>query len=210
METDSQNRPSLGSEFMLKEYDRIIQHWLDETRQAEQRVSFFLTLATATTGAIILVSQTSLLPNGLFYVVAQGTLIILLLFGITFLNRLAWRGCQTRAFRQSLIDIQNYFAILDPEVARYLEMQRRIYSGRQHKSTISAIVLGRFGGTLIDTMILGNALIIAGIAAIWLLANGYTTENTVMWVVVTVILSMTILYVYGYLVRRISWPWQYY
>ena len=57
MHSDQNEGNSSSIEFMLKEYDRINELWIDENSQAERRVNFFLSIASATIGAIFLIFQ---------------------------------------------------------------------------------------------------------------------------------------------------------
>ena len=83
MKEENNLKPTSSEDFMLKEYDRIHQLWIDENLQAERRVNFFLTITSGTIGAIIVIFE---IGNIEFYssqVGLVGVLIVLFLFGLT-------------------------------------------------------------------------------------------------------------------------------
>ncbi len=113
-----------SAEFMLKEYDRFVQLFIEENRQTEQRVNFFLTIASGAVGVIILISQVSKLSGEILYVATLAVLVVLLLFGLSILNRTVTRIVQNRTYHEILVEVQKYFATRDPEVAAYLEFKK--------------------------------------------------------------------------------------
>jgi hypothetical protein len=110
-----------NKEFMLKEHERVYMLMLDESRQAEQRVAFFITMASAVIAAFALLAQTSQIPDQILSPAIQGILIVLFLYGLTTLNRINARDIQNKAYGRLLAQIQNCFAESDPKIKVYIE-----------------------------------------------------------------------------------------
>jgi hypothetical protein len=100
MDPKSINERTYGVEFMMHEYERVHTLVLDEIRQSEQRVNFFLTIATTVGGALLLFSQLSTLTLEIKFAAIERILAVLLLFGLITFNRLNSRIVQLRAFRK--------------------------------------------------------------------------------------------------------------
>lgn len=197
-------------EFLLKEYDRIHTLWMDEGHQAEQRVNFFLTIASAAIGALIIFPQLVNLSSTTLTLAAIGVLGILLLLGINVLNRLNLRTVQQRAFRKSLSEIHNYFASQDKEIGEYIERQKRIYFVPSHKNSFSRFIQNNFTGGLNDLMIVCNALIIGGLILILLTYFGFTPIFIFIGTLLTTILAERLLHIYiNFVVTKLR-PWLYY
>jgi hypothetical protein len=58
MNSEASQQNNYSSEFMLKEYERLHGLVLDEIRQSEQRVNFFVAISSAAGDAMILFLQT--------------------------------------------------------------------------------------------------------------------------------------------------------
>jgi hypothetical protein len=197
---EQRNQTNHSAEFMLKEYERLHELRMSEVARADQRVNFFLTIASAIGGVTIVVSQISTLPIETLSAIIQGTLIIVLLFGITILNRLNARDAQVNASRQLMAEIQDYFARGDPDIAVYLSKQRTLQEQTQ-KFAIATIIVARLGGSLTDLMIMSNSLLCGGIVLVRLLGMRYPIQAVVVWTIATVIISMMLLHVYSRLIR---------
>lgn len=199
-----------SAEFMLKEYERVCELWVDESHQAEQRVNFFLTITSGGTGAIILVFQLSTLSKEFIYIFAVGVLLVLLLFGVIFLNRLIARTVQVKAFQQSLAEIQDYFGQRDPEIAQYLKKQRGIYQARRYRFKFVSFIFTVLGGGLANIVVLANGLICGGITLLLLSRVGYPIQAIALWTLVTIVLSILFLCIYGLFLKGKMPIWRYY
>ena len=197
-------------EFLFKEYDRIHSLWMDENHQVEQRVNFFLTIASASVGGLIVISQITALPAISIGVAAEGVLILLLLFGVTVLNRLNLRTVQVRALRQSMQEIQKYFATHDSEISSYLENQKKYYFVADYKNAFFRYIQNSFTGGLNDLMIISNALICGGITLIALISNGFDVKSIAVWTIITILGTERIWRIYSNFVVRKLRPWRLY
>ena len=204
---EHRNETNHSAEFMLKEYERLHELRMSEVVQSEKRVNFFLTIASATGGAIIVVLEISTLAIETLSTIIQGILIILLLFGLTTLNRLNARDAQLRILRQLMAEIRDYFARQDPDIAAYLSKQRTLQEQKQ-RFAIVRIVLARLSGSLTDMMMLSNSLICGGIIFIRLSSMGYPIQSIVIWTIVTVVSSMILLYIYHRLIQNKLRPYK--
>jgi len=129
MKSEASSENEKSAEFMLKEYGPLYTLMAGESSQAEQRVNFFLTIASGAIGAVIVLSQISNINAA-----TQGVLVVLLLFGLTTLNRLNVRVVHQRAYSRLLNEIQNYFAAGDPRIADYFNVRRKCLNGRKANS----------------------------------------------------------------------------
>lgn len=197
-------------EFLFKEYDRIHSLWMDENHQVEQRVNFFLTIASASVGGLIVISQITALPVSSIGVAAEGILILLLLFGVTVLNRLNLRTVQVRALRQSMQEIQKYFATHDTEISSYLENQKKYYFVPDYKNIFFRHIQNSFTGGLNDLMIISNALICGGITLVALISNGFDIKSIAVWTAITILGTERIWRIYSNFVVRKLRPWRLY
>lgn len=192
----------VSAEFMLKEYERVYTIKLNEDAQAEQRVSFFLTVTSAAVGIIVLISQVSNITTEMFSAAIEGVLAVLLLFGLAIFTRLNVRPSQQKAYAKLLAEIQDYFAYLDPEVAAYLEVQRDVFERPSFRSKIVGIILLGLRGSLTQLIVLGNSLICAGIVLTFLYSQGYALQTVVGWTAITFLVSGAFLSAYHYFIGR--------
>jgi hypothetical protein len=178
-------------DFMLHEYDRVLKLELNELSESEHRVDFFLQIASATVGIIVLVSKSPNLPIEITNTTIQIILGVLLLFGWLTLNRLNARSAQLRAHSRVTSEIQSYFSQKDPEIMAYI----KAISEQQKPSGKIVFILRRLRGTLVDFIIYSNACISSGIVLVSL-GNHYATEVDLVGVLITFIGSLVFLYWY--------------
>lgn len=204
------NNNETSENFMLKEYERVHQLWVNELDQSEQRVNYFLTVASAAVGFIIVAFQVPSISKETFVYVAGSILTILLLYGITILNRLTSRQATITAFSHSMNEIQNYFAKRDTEIATYLNSQKIIFRGEKysHKSPPSFLYMLR--GSIKDIMVLSNALICSGLSSLMFFNYGYDSQNILLWSIIVFVLSFTLLYSYSLFIGKRLPPWEHY
>ena len=191
---------------MLKEYERIYAQVLNGTTHAEQRVNYFLTIASAAVGVLVVLSQISGIRPHILSSVAQGILVILLLYGLIIQNRLNMRDIQSKVNNQLLSKIQDYFGDSDPEIAAYLEYQRKLYKRSTPKPAFLSILINRFRGSLSDFIGLSNGLLCGGIVLVSLSSAGYDLPEIATWTMVTVFFSMTIIFVFIRVAKRFLSP----
>lgn len=189
---------SRSEEFLLKEYERLYLLRMDEVKQAEQRVTFFLTIASAAIGLIVVLAQTASLSPDKILAITRVTLIVLLLFGLTILNRMNARIVQLRTFDKLMSEIRGYFRKLNPEIAIYTEKYDKVFQPPSYRFGITKHVLRRLRGTLNDLVILSNALICGGLAFIELYIQGYQSQSLVGLTIAVVIGALVLLYIYFY------------
>jgi hypothetical protein len=197
------NAKGVSAEFMLAEYERISSLRSGEITSTEQRFNFFLTIATAAIGAIVVLSQVANLSFQVYSTVMQGLLSILLLFGLTNQNRQNVRSLQIRFYDQQIAKIQDYFAESDTEVVAYLDWQRGLMKRSQPKSRLAKVFLARFRGSLTDLITLSNSALCGGIALVTLSANGNSPQTVTIWTLITFIVAMLILYTYNGFMRKV-------
>jgi len=178
-------------DFMLHEYDRIMKLELNELGESEHRVDFFLQIASATVGIIVLVSKSPSLSVEITDATVQVILGILFLFGLLTLNRLNARSAQLRAYSRATSEIQSYFSQVDPEIMTYI---KAVDETRKPSEKIVPI-LRRLRGTLVDFIVYSNACISSGIVLISL-GSHYATGVIFMGVLITFIGSLIFLYRY--------------
>lgn len=178
-------------DFMLHEYDRVLKSELNELSESERRVDFFLQIASATVGVIVLVTQSPNLPIEITNTTIQIILGVLLLFGLLTLNRLNARSAQLRAYSRVTSEIQSYFSLEDPEIMAYI----KAINEKQKPSGKIVPILRMLRGTLVDFIIYSNACIISGIVLISL-GNHYANEAVLVGVLITFIGSLIFLYRY--------------
>jgi hypothetical protein len=202
--TSENTKSSQSADFMLKEYERLYLLKMDETKQSEQRVTFFLTIASAAIGSLVLLAQTSSFAPDKILVLARVTLIVLLLFGITILNRMNARFVQLRTFDQLMSEIRVYFRTSYPELAAYFEKHDKLFQPSNYRFNVTKHVLRRFRGTLNDLVILSNALICGALGYIHFYDRGYRGDLIVGLTVAVIIGAIAFFYIhYYYFIRRL-------
>lgn len=121
-------------DFMLKEYERLTQIKIDENRQSEQRVNFFLALVTGSIAGIIILSQAEKIEKQYIFTIIQCAQIILLLFGVKLLNKLHMRSLELEKNYILRNNIQKYFAKKDPEIDNYIKLSKNPLKRKDHNS----------------------------------------------------------------------------
>jgi hypothetical protein len=201
-------------EFMLREYERLNGLRLDELRQSEQRVNFFLTISSAIGGGLVIFGQNQLLsPRELFFVI-EGTLTVLFAYGFITLNRLITRSNNLRAIRKLQYRIQDYFAKRSPYVNSYIEFKKVIFSQEELPFKLSGFRLCSVGsdvllivrGTLEDFVVFTNSIILT--TMIILLLNQIKTPVVlkIFLFVFSIVLFYLLFKVYFSYARRIIPP----
>ena len=182
---------------------------MDENRQSEQRVNFFLAVTSAAIGALALLSQPTT-PNPTFYSVASIILLTLLLFGLTILNRLNSRTALVKAFRHTLADIQSQFASQDADIASYLERQKKLYETAKKQNGVTSFLTDSLCGGLADIMILANGLICGAIITVLLSSAEFNIIVVIIGAVGASAGAILLLYLYRSFIMDKLPLWPYY
>jgi hypothetical protein len=191
-----------SDEFMLKEYDRINGLILDEIRQSEQRVNFFLTIASSAAGVLILFSQSSLLSEEVKFATIEGALGILLLYGFVTLNRMNSRIVQLTTLKIFQKEIQKYFTKGNKEVSDYFKATKGAIDEHPLRKNKLTLGVGRWlRGALQDLMILTNSLICGGITLVALSNAQQSLQSIIIWTSISTILAIIVFYNYHYFMR---------
>jgi hypothetical protein len=185
-----------GEEFMLHEYDRLHSLVLNETREAEQRVNYFLTITSAIGGALIVFFQLSALAINIRLVATEGILAILLLYGWLTLNRLNSRVAQLSTFRKLQNEIRGFFAKRDSAIASYIRFYEKALPSKLGWSIIRML-----RGTLQELMIATNALICGAIVLVVLVGRGSPLIEIVGWTILAFISTAMLFAIYHYTIR---------
>lgn len=168
---------SRESEFMLKEYERIHSLVLDEVRQSEQRVNFFIAISSAVAGAIVLFLQIQAISLDTKLAVIEVVLVILLIYGLIILSRLSDRMVQLKFLSKLQEKIQFYFEKDNPEISSYLKFKGELASNPSLNSKVEKRLTVYLRGTIHSLIIFTNTVICSGItltALILLKANSLT------------------------------------
>lgn len=199
--TDKQQLQS-SVEFMLKEYDRLQQMRIDTVRQAEQRVSFFLTIASAAIGGLIVLSQITTVSGRDLILATQSILSILLIYGINILNRLAGRQVRLNTIYSLLRGVQDYFARHDSEIAEYLDLERKAFAPLKRMSTaFSRFPLHR--GGLVELIIFSNSFLCVGLVLTFVSSNFYQSSLLALWILIMMVVLVVALYLYFGIMKKI-------
>ncbi len=210
MKKKKKPRKSSSSEFMLKEYERIHQLWIDENLQAERRVNFFLTIGSGTIGAVIVIFEFGDLQLLTYQAAIFGVLMVLLLFGITVLNRLNSRTVMIRALRNSIHEVQEYFANKDPEISDYLDRQRKVFYFPDSGRFVIRFFQKSFSGGRNDLMIYCIAFISVGIITLILHINISNVFVIIISAILTFFITTRLLRIYCNYMVKVLRPWAIY
>ncbi len=210
MQDSSEYKMEYTIELMLKEYDRINELWIDENHQVEQRVNFFITLLSTGIGVLVVIPQVTKSSINDIAIPSLGVLMVLLLFGITVLNRLSLRTVQVRAFRQSMNEIIGFFIKFDVELAEYISRQRAIYSVPDQQNFFFRFIQSSFTGGLNDLIIVSNAVICGGITLIALSVAGYETIQIAFAAMIALAITERIFRSYNRFLTNKLRPWKFY
>lgn len=203
-ETSRQNTHS--SEFMLKEYERLHGLVLDEIRQSEQRVSFFVAISSAVGGAMILFLQTQSLPLITRLAGIEVVLVILLIYGLITLSRLSDRNVQLRFLWRLQNSIQHYFAKNDPEISEYLKLKEELSAPYIPNSKIEKLFFAYMRGSIHTLVTFTNSVICGGIIFTALIMFNATYSVTVFITIIVVTISAFLFRGYHYKMRSLFRP----
>lgn len=186
---------------MLEEYKRIGALRLFYDQQGENRGRLFLTITSTSIGVLAVLSQTSNIPHQNLLLFSEILAIVLILFGLNILNRLAARAVQLDTYRHLLEKIQEYFSKRDADISYYIEIQKNAF-GRKKRLGILGFSLE---GTLGDLMMFAISLLVGGLILEKFLQTKIELSISIAISVAAILLSRVLLRIYyEFLKRRIS------
>jgi len=217
-------------EFMLKEYERLHQLSMDENKQTEQRVNFFLAIVSTIVAGLIILSQSTKITSEFFLNITLVALIILLLFGIKIMNRLNMRVIQIRAFKTLRKAIQEYFLNSNDErIRNFIKVQNNTFSKKGMKfgkvahlivKVMKFVSKGKCGeqtllrslkisATLNSVVVLINGLLVGGIVLVIVKRLGFELNTlSIGGAMILSFISMKILLYYNRFFINNQLPWE--
>ena len=206
MNSEASQENTHNSEFMLKEYERLHGLVLDEIRQSEQRVSFFVAISSAAGGAMILFLQTQSLPLIMRLAGIEVVLVILLIYGLITLSRLSDRNVQLRFLWRLQNSIQHYFAKNDPEISEYLKLKEELSAPYIPNSKVEKLVFVYMRGSIHTLVTFTNSVICGGIVLTALTMLNVTYSVTVFITIIVTTFSAFLFRAYHYKMRALFRP----
>jgi hypothetical protein len=209
MGLDTNKANNTEVQFLLKEYDRLSVLSVAETKQAEQRVNYFLSIATATVGSLVILFQISSVPIAIKFAITEGVLTVQLLFGIVTLNRLASRTLSLKIYGELLNEIRTYFAKRSSEITIYTQTYDDLLKSSNSRLGIKYIFFKRLRGSLTDFMMLANSLIAGGIGFVTLMISKVNMDLIISIMVAIVLFALMLFATYYEILRRIIDPFKF-
>jgi VIT1/CCC1 family predicted Fe2+/Mn2+ transporter len=200
---DTPTNDGCGDDFMLREYQRLYELSRVSLGNSEQRVTFFLTLSSAVAGILFFfMGRTSQLAPHRAVSAAVSALIVLLVYGMTTLNRIVWGSEQRLYYERLMKEIRRYFAQRDPRIAPYLELQDSLLNRPVGQSRLAAAVLQIHRGRLTDFLILSNGLICGATTVIVLSSAGWLQIHAIIVAIIVMLTTMLLFYWYYGRIRK--------
>lgn len=211
MESQTEGFNSTEVEFMLKEYERLSSLKVSEQQQAEQRINFFISIATASVGAVLLLFQISNLVQETRLAIIGSILMVQLLFGMTLLNRLATRTKQIKIYNRLLGEIRSYFAEHCPQVSAYLKVYSNPLNSYPptYRFRFLAHLIDRLRGSFTDFMLLTNSLLVGGIFLVILLSLQLNLILVLCATAAVVLISLVLFDFYYEFLKKIISPFDF-
>ena len=195
-----------SANFMLKEYDRLANLVLEENRECEKRVSFFIKIVSAAFGVILILLQLSTIDEGVLSIASIGIMTALLLIGFVILNRLNVRSVQHEAYIQMMVKIQDYFSQFNSDIANYVKGYREIFMQPKYEKQIIYIVSSMFRGNLSGLVIMINSLLVAGITLVAFLNTQRNFEAILFWSIFSFVASILLFDLIYRGLKKIQYP----
>ncbi len=186
--------------FMLKEYERIHNMMVNERKDADTRVNYFLTIVTASIGLLVFLFQASNIYHQILLPATVSILSIQLLYGLIIQNKLTMRTVQLASYREVLVKIQDIFSSNSEIIAGYFDYQREIL--KLNNTGLRKFVADRLMGNLSDFVALTNSILTGGTILTILIANNQPPDVILIWTITTFILAGTILYLSSIMIRK--------
>jgi 8-oxo-dGTP pyrophosphatase MutT (NUDIX family) len=156
---------SKGFEDMMRaDFEHVGESLLRTEELGEKRVTFFITLVTATAGALGYFGEKIEPKFGpTWRKLAAGALIVLLLLGLQTLQRVVARNAASDGFKLRLNQLRRYFASGADETQR----QFMAFDPDQPPSRKAARWPWTGKGGWLDTVVLVNALLVGAMVGVW-------------------------------------------
>lgn len=200
-ETPINNGP--GNDFMLREYQRLYELSRVLLNNSEQRVNFFLTLSSAVVGILFFsMGKTSQIAPHRVIFATISSLIVLLIYGVTTLNRIIWGSEQRSYYERLMREIRGYFAQRDPSITPYLELQDSLANRPAGQSRVVAAILHIHRGRLTDFLVISNSLIFGAITIIVLSSAGWRQVYVIMGAIIVIPAIALLFYWYYARIRK--------
>lgn len=190
--------------FMLKEYERIQSMMVNEKNEADTRVNFFLTIATASIGVLVILYQATNIQQQILLQATLAILSIQLIYGLIIQSKLTMRAINLEAYRMILVEIQDTFAKNSEIIDKYFEYQRKTL--RLNTTGARRFIADRLLGNLSDFVAITNAFLASGITLTVLTMYNKPHQVVLNWVILTFVLMGILLYLSSYFIRRFIKP----
>jgi hypothetical protein len=165
-----------SEDFLLAEYQHLMNSFWQSEEVGESRVNFFITLTTAVITALVAIGGNGIpVQDGEVDPIFFWALVASLLFGVVTLGRIIHRNLESHKYLRAANRIRRYFADRDQAILRYLyygpyddQPQRK----KEWKKWYKIFSLGT--GGLVEMVALMNSLIVAALFAlliIWVFGN---------------------------------------
>ncbi|MBW2056672.1 MAG: hypothetical protein JRJ26_04155 [Deltaproteobacteria bacterium] len=190
-ETRDQNAYSV--EFLLAEYQRLMESFWHTEELGERRVNFFVTLTAAVIAALAATRDQGIsLSQGRVDPIFFYGLGALLLFGLVTLVRIIRRNLESHRYLRATGRIRRYFTETDQGIGSHLYFEPRDDRPVRKKEWREIAFLGT--GGLVETIALVNCLIAA---ALWGLATIRSQWGGIwIWALVGFILAWVVQFLY--------------
>lgn len=178
-----------NSEFFLLEYQRLSNLIVEENKEVEQRVTFFLTIVSAFIGVLLLFLELSTIDQHTLYTSVIVILTILLAIGFVTQNRLNMRAVQYKVYNKMMSEIQDYFAQQDTNIKKYIAYQRKLLTKPNYQFKFVSFFIERFRGSLSDLVTLINSFLIGGIFLASFMRASYPLKISLFWFACIIVIS---------------------
>ena len=200
-ETPIRNGP--GNDFMLREYQRLYELSRVSLSNSEQRVNFFLTLSSAVVAILFFfMGKTNQIAPHKVIPATISSLIVLLIYGVTTLNRIIWGSEQRSYYERLMREIRGYFAQREPSITPYLELQDSLANRPAGQSRVVAAILHIHRGRLTDFLVISNSLICGAITIIVLSSASWRQVYVIMGAIIVIPAIALLFYWYYARIRK--------
>lgn len=163
-QTDERTENSEAADFLIAEFQGLLESFWRTEELGEKRVEFFVTLATALLGAIVLVDSIRITGPEM-----MSALAFLLLLGVLLRGRILTRNLRSHEYLRAMGRVKAYFAKGNPGLAQHLyehpcDSQPTRSSGFDELEAKHGRlwILHRGTGGLLETVSLFNCLFAGG------------------------------------------------
>lgn len=181
-----------SKDYMIAEYQRLIDSFWKSEDIGEKRVNFFITLSTVVVTVLIAFREKEI-SNHIDRIFFLG-LVILLLFGIVTLMRIIHRNLESHIYLRAAGRIRRYFRDMDPQIQQYLFFGPFDDQPQRKKHWENKSEIFSFGtGGLVETVVLANSLIVVAILILLIIWLFDVVNFNISWTILIIIFSIGIL-----------------